>query len=46
MTMTAERIRMINAAYGGDIRVEVSDLEDAAGRPRGYACRYAIQDVR
>jgi ligand-binding sensor domain-containing protein len=35
MTMTAERIRMINAAYGGDIRVEVTDLEDAAGQPAG-----------
>jgi hypothetical protein len=35
MTMTAERIRMINAAYGGDIRVEVIDLEDAAGQPAG-----------
>jgi hypothetical protein len=35
MTMTADRIRMINAAYGGDIRVEVSDLEDAAGGPAG-----------
>jgi ligand-binding sensor domain-containing protein len=35
MTMTAERIRMINAAYGGDIRVEVVDLGDAAGLPAG-----------
>jgi LytS/YehU family sensor histidine kinase len=35
MTMTAERIRMINAAYGEDIRVEVVDLEDAAGLPAG-----------
>jgi hypothetical protein len=35
MTMTAERIRMINAAYGGNIRVEVTDLEDAAGQPAG-----------
>jgi ligand-binding sensor domain-containing protein len=35
MTMTADRIRIINAAYGGDIRVEVSDLEDAAGQPAG-----------
>ncbi len=35
MTMTEERIRMINAAYGGDIRVEVIDLEDAAGQPAG-----------
>ena len=35
MTVTADRIRMINAAYGGDIRVEVLDLEDAAGQPAG-----------
>jgi ligand-binding sensor domain-containing protein len=35
MTMTEERIRMINAAYGGDIRVEVIDLEDASGQPAG-----------
>jgi hypothetical protein len=33
--MTEERIRMINAAYGGDIRVEVIDLEDASGQPAG-----------
>ncbi|HUB60754.1 MAG TPA: histidine kinase [Puia sp.] len=35
MTMTADRIRIINAAYGGDIRVEVIDLEDAAGQAAG-----------
>src|SRR5580698_9866000 len=35
MTMTAERIRMINAAYGGDIRVEVFDLEDVSGQATG-----------
>jgi LytS/YehU family sensor histidine kinase len=35
MTVTADRIRMINAAYGGNIRVEVIDLEDAAGQPAG-----------
>jgi LytS/YehU family sensor histidine kinase len=35
MTMTADRIRIINAAYGGDIRVEVIDLEDSGGQPAG-----------
>ena len=35
MTMTADRIRMINAVYGGDIRVEVTDLADPAGQPVG-----------
>lgn len=35
MTMTADRIRMINAAYGGDIRVEVIDLKDPDGEPAG-----------
>jgi hypothetical protein len=35
MTMTADRIRMINAAYGGDIRVEVIDLKDDSGQPAG-----------
>ncbi len=41
MTMTADRIRMINATYGADIRVEVIDLEDAAGcsrRVHGSLC--------
>jgi len=35
MTMTADRIRMINASYGADIRVEVIDLKDAADQPAG-----------
>ncbi len=35
MTLTAGRIRMINAVYGGDIRVEVIDLEEASGQPAG-----------
>jgi len=35
MTMTADRIRMINTTYGADIRVEVIDLRDAADQPAG-----------
>jgi ligand-binding sensor domain-containing protein len=35
MTMTADRIRMINATYGADIRVEVIDLKDAADEAAG-----------
>jgi ligand-binding sensor domain-containing protein len=35
MTMTADRIRMINTAYGGDIRVQVIDLRDDEGEPTG-----------
>lgn len=35
MTMTAERMRMINIAYGGDFRVEVVDLKDEDGVPKG-----------
>jgi hypothetical protein len=35
MTLTAERIRMINAVYGGDIRVQVFDLEDVSGQATG-----------
>jgi hypothetical protein len=33
--MTADRIRMINASYGADIRVEVIDLKDVADQPAG-----------
>jgi ligand-binding sensor domain-containing protein len=35
MSLTADRIRFINARYGDPIRVEVIDLEDDAGRPAG-----------
>ncbi|HET6254681.1 MAG TPA: histidine kinase [Puia sp.] len=35
MTMTAERIRIINATYGGNIQVKVIDLKDASGEPAG-----------
>jgi hypothetical protein len=35
MTVTADRIRMINSVYGGNIRVEVTDLGDAVGQPAG-----------
>jgi ligand-binding sensor domain-containing protein len=35
MSLTADRIRFINARYGEAIRVEVIDLEDDAGRPTG-----------
>ncbi|HEY4336281.1 MAG TPA: histidine kinase, partial [Puia sp.] len=35
MSLTADRIRMINARYNDPIRVEVIDLEDDAGRPAG-----------
>jgi hypothetical protein len=33
--MTADRIRIINSTYGGDIRVEISDLEDEWQKPAG-----------
>jgi ligand-binding sensor domain-containing protein len=35
MTMTADRIRIINATYAADIRVEVIDLKDAVDQPAG-----------
>ena len=35
MSLTADRIRFINARYGDPIRVDVVDLEDEAGRPAG-----------
>jgi hypothetical protein len=35
MSMTADRIRIINSTYGGDIRVEISDLEDECQKPAG-----------
>ena len=35
MTLTADRIRMINVKYQESIRTEVTDLEDEAGRPAG-----------
>jgi len=35
MSLTADRIRFINARYGDPIRVEVVDLEDDAGGPAG-----------
>jgi hypothetical protein len=35
MTMTADRIRIINATYAANIRVEVIDLKDAADQPAG-----------
>ena len=35
MTMTADRIRMINATYGADIRVEVIDLKDTDDQAAG-----------
>jgi len=41
MSVTADRIRIMNAAYDKDIRVQVTDLEDDTGRPAGT--RVAIQ---
>jgi LytS/YehU family sensor histidine kinase len=41
MSVTADRIRIMNAAYGKDIMVQVMDLEDDTGRPAGT--RVAIQ---
>jgi ligand-binding sensor domain-containing protein len=35
MSMTADRIRIINSTYGCDIRVEISDLEDEWRKPAG-----------
>jgi ligand-binding sensor domain-containing protein len=35
MSLTADRIRMMNARYGDAIKVEVIDLEDDEGRPAG-----------
>jgi hypothetical protein len=35
MSMTTERIRMINTVYGGDIRVEVIDLQGGGNLPSG-----------
>lgn len=35
MSLTGDRIRMLNAKYGNSIRVTVSDLKDAAGKPSG-----------
>lgn len=35
MSMTADRIRLINSLYGESIQVEVIDLKDAAGMPAG-----------
>jgi ligand-binding sensor domain-containing protein len=35
MTMTADRIRIINATYGADIQVEVIDLKDADNQAAG-----------
>ncbi|HVS95502.1 MAG TPA: histidine kinase, partial [Puia sp.] len=35
MSLTADRIRLINAKYNKSIQIEVADLEDGAGRPSG-----------
>ncbi|MBS1604760.1 MAG: histidine kinase, partial [Bacteroidetes bacterium] len=35
MSLTAERIRMINSKYAVPIFVDVIDLEDSSGRPQG-----------
>ncbi len=35
MSLTADRIRIMNTAYGKDIKVEVTDLEDDKGLPAG-----------
>jgi ligand-binding sensor domain-containing protein len=35
MSLTADRIRMMNVKYGNAIRVEVTDLEDDLGRAAG-----------
>jgi len=35
MSLTADRIRMINSRYQDSIRAEVIDLEDESGRPAG-----------
>ncbi len=35
MSLTADRIRIMNAAYGKDINVEVTDLEDDKGLAAG-----------
>lgn len=35
MSLTADRIRLINARYPDPIRIEISDLEDDTGRPAG-----------
>jgi len=35
MSLTADRIRMMNVKYNDSIRVEVIDLEDALGQPGG-----------
>jgi len=35
MSLTADRIRVINVAYGEGIKVDVTDRMDEAGRPAG-----------
>jgi hypothetical protein len=35
MSMTADRIRIMNSIYGGNIRTEITDLEDEQGQPSG-----------
>ncbi|HEY4064275.1 MAG TPA: histidine kinase [Puia sp.] len=35
MSMTADRIRIMNSIYGGNIRTEITDLGDEQGQPSG-----------
>ena len=35
MSLTADRIRMMNVKYNDSIRIEVADLQDSAGQPAG-----------
>jgi hypothetical protein len=35
MSLTADRIRLINAVHGNSIRTEVIDLQDGQGRATG-----------
>jgi ligand-binding sensor domain-containing protein len=35
MSLTADRIRMINSTYGSEIRIEITDLEDGRQQPAG-----------
>jgi ligand-binding sensor domain-containing protein len=46
MSMTADRIRIISAVYGGDISVKVDDILNEGGKPAGTRILISLPEFR
>jgi hypothetical protein len=46
MSMTAARIRIISAVYGGDITVKVEDVMNGEGKPAGTRVLISLPEFR